>query len=168
MRNTPADLATIVNALNARILEGVALQEKIEALKERLDTIKASIDSDLTELGQPHHVTAEGYQAMRIDTVTRQWAVDLLEKVLPKMWFDRLCPRKAETAKLSTLLELLALPPEALSKKIAKSKGKITLPGIGFAELRACSSAKNNHRIELRAPNAPVQEPATEAQAVNA
>ena len=58
--------------------------EKIEALKERLDTIKASIDSDLTELGQPHHVTAEGYQAMRIDTVTRQWAgaVEKSAKVL--------------------------------------------------------------------------------------
>ena len=152
MRGTPTETANAIRALNARVQDGCATQATIEMLSERLKILKAAIESGLLELERTEFTADDGGQAVRIDTESRSWAVDLLEKVLPKQWFERLCPRKPEVAKLSTLLELMELPPEVRSKKIEKSKGKIELPGIGAAELRKCSSVKSGSRIELRAP----------------
>jgi hypothetical protein len=167
MRNTPTETVNLIPELNVRIYEGVLLQDQIEELTEKLKSLKASIESDLERLGQSSHTTADGYQAVKIPVTARHWVIEALEKILNKTWFERLCPRKPETAKLSTLLELLALPPDVRNKKIKRSKGKLELPEIGLPELRACSRVENSHRLELHAPAKP-EPAAASAQAVSA
>lgn len=126
-QNTTKAICVLLNGKITRILSLLSQQAEISAALEGERTAAKEL---MKRAKLKRYITPKGQEALVVVNTTYEWSVEKLAGVLEDEVFEKLCPRKADAAKLRVLLS--GKPP--YSKELCK-----------------CAKAKKKSKLEVRA-----------------